>query len=335
MVYTTIPKWRNNTCRTRTENNKSAGTDGIPGEIYKELARKLAPFLIQIANNILTGQTMPGRWADVAVVHIRKKPSTTLCNNYRPIFLTQIIYKIWPKLQTQRLSHIMHLLTSNIQYGYKNGLSAIDAILKIEHAIHTGPKDTKIILMGLSKDFDCVNHTLLRAALYKMGLPLHTIFNIQKGHQNTTIRCKDANQYGEAILSNVGVFQGSALIALLFTIYLADMTQCYNALNDKAGAPQRYHTQPLGEMHTRQLPNTIQKKDDPYAVHDSTGQDQERTTESEETKMRGDEIIYADDAHIIPEHDSVEQIILRLQNYDLVTHKRNVGINWGKVHIIT
>lgn len=91
--------------------------DGIPGDAYQVLGGILTKFILELMNNITAGQPMPGNWKIGAMTHIRKKLSTRECANYRPIFLTQIIYKIWNKLQTTRLARILRLLTPKNQIG--------------------------------------------------------------------------------------------------------------------------------------------------------------------------------------------------------------------------
>ena len=72
---------------------------------------------------------------------------------------------------------------------------------------------------------------------------------LQKGHternntpnkkraQNTTQSAKHKRQYGEPQPNNVGVFQGSAISALMFIIYLDDMMEDYRAINRKKKLP--------------------------------------------------------------------------------------------------
>ena len=134
---------------------------------------------------------------------------------------------------------ILHLLTSNNQYGYKQGLSTIDAIIKIEHYIQNSDNQTKILLMDLSKAFDTVNRTQLWTTLYKKGLPIELITHLRRGHQNTKLVAKLNGEYGKPQDNNVGVFQGSAVSALLFIIYLDDMMEDYQALNQKSNLATR------------------------------------------------------------------------------------------------
>ena len=60
-----------------------------------------------------------------------------------------------------------HILTSNSQYIYKEGISTTDAIIKVEQYIEQADSKAKILLMGLPKAFGAINRTLLRANLYK------------------------------------------------------------------------------------------------------------------------------------------------------------------------
>ena len=57
--------------------------------------------------------------------------------------------------------------------------------------------------------------------------------------------------------SNVVVFQGSAIIALLFTIYLDDMMEDYRAINRKEKLPTRFTLQRHQEKETKQLLENI------------------------------------------------------------------------------
>ena len=101
-THTTCAKYRT---RRHIYKTKQPGMTGCqPGELYKILYRNLEEFILQIMNNITHGKEIPGQWAEGAILHIDKKGRTRECENYRPIFITQIIYKIWCKLQTNRLA---------------------------------------------------------------------------------------------------------------------------------------------------------------------------------------------------------------------------------------
>ena len=106
-----------------------------------------------------------GRWNNS--IHIQNKGDAGECGNYRPICLTQIIYKIWSGLITRKLTKITHILTSNNQYGYKEGIPTTDAIIKVEQYIEQADNKGEILLMDLSEAFGTVNMTLLWTTLRK------------------------------------------------------------------------------------------------------------------------------------------------------------------------
>ena len=84
-------------------------------------------------------------------------------------------------------------MTFIAQYGYKTGISTIDSIAKIEHAIQAGPDSATIVLMDLSKAIGCVNRLILWTTIYKTELPIPAIRHIKLGRRNTTLRSKEPN----------------------------------------------------------------------------------------------------------------------------------------------
>jgi len=99
------------------KNQKSHGSDGIPGEAYKILHKHINLPIANIMNHIQAGGEMPKEWVEGTIVHIYKnKGEIDDCAPYRPICLTQIIYKIWPQLLTTRLAKILHTITSQQQF---------------------------------------------------------------------------------------------------------------------------------------------------------------------------------------------------------------------------
>ena len=150
-------------------------------------------------------------------------------NNIRNLFRTH----------RKKLTKITHILTSNNQYGYKEGVSKSDAVINVEQYIKQAENKAKILLMDLSKAFDAINRTLLWTTLYKKGLPEETINHIRRGHTGTRLAPKYKGRYGKLNGNNIGVFQGSEISALLFIIYLDDMMEGLEALNRRTNLPIR------------------------------------------------------------------------------------------------
>ena len=122
--------------------------------------------------------------------HLQKQRGAKECDSYRPISLLQITYKIWSNLIAQRLAKIIHILTSNNQYGYKANFSTIDAILKIEQYIDQNNDTQNILQMDLAKAFCAISRNIPWATLQKKGLPIQMILHIKRGHNMTTLQAK-------------------------------------------------------------------------------------------------------------------------------------------------
>ena len=63
------------------------------------------------------------------------KGDATQCANDRPIWLLQVVYKIWPILQTRKIRKILYAIARNKQYGYNVGLPTVEAVVGIENYI--------------------------------------------------------------------------------------------------------------------------------------------------------------------------------------------------------
>ena len=76
--------------------------DGIPGGAYKALETWMAQPLKTRISKIHHGGALPPDWENETTIHIYKqKGAISESQNYRPICLTQIAYKIWPILHAK------------------------------------------------------------------------------------------------------------------------------------------------------------------------------------------------------------------------------------------
>jgi len=67
----------------RLKNNKSAGPDGIPAEVFKHGGHHLTHRLHQFIHRARTTEKLPQQWKDATTVTIYKKGGRQICGNSR------------------------------------------------------------------------------------------------------------------------------------------------------------------------------------------------------------------------------------------------------------
>ena len=207
--------------------NKSVGSDDIAAETFIRNYKWLSNVLVHIFNTMKFTGKIPKQWLNGIITFIYKNKDKYDINNYRPITITNIIYKIWATVLTNKIKPYLNFLTSEQQNAYKDGRSTIDVLYLLNNQFKN-EKTNQLILLDLSKAFDTINRDLLWAILYERGLPSNLIKIIRMGHQGTKLRPKNNGIIGEKVINNKGVFQGSPLSAYLFIIYIESMMEDYN-----------------------------------------------------------------------------------------------------------
>lgn len=108
-------------------------------------------------------------------VPVHKKGSRDLPENFRPISILPIFSKIFEAVIQRQLYNYFernHLL-ADTQFGFRAGLSTVDAVDKLVDDILSGYEGcgfTGVTLCDLSKAFDTVDHCLLILKLKYYGI---------------------------------------------------------------------------------------------------------------------------------------------------------------------
>ena len=185
------------------------------------------PIVIDLIEITRKDNKLPKEWLSGTTVFLFKKKDPKKLDNYRPVTLLNIIYKIWAIVITNRISPLMNHITSEMQTAYKKGRSTLDVLALVNN--HMNKDDNaSLILIDLSKAFDRINRKVLWTTLYESGIPINFINNIRAGHMNNALRPKVNGEQGTRQSNNTGVSKGSPLSALLFIISAERMMQSYS-----------------------------------------------------------------------------------------------------------
>ena len=141
-------------------------------------------------------------------------------SNYRGIALNSPIGKLFELVIL--CSHRDALCTSDLQFGYKKGLSTSSCTFVASEVIQhylNGNNDVHVMLLDASKAFDCVHYiTLFRQLLSKNFCPLVAKVLLYM-HVNQSVRVRWNSYLSEEISVSNGVKQGGILSPVLFSIY--------------------------------------------------------------------------------------------------------------------
>ncbi|GIX82056.1 reverse transcriptase domain-containing protein, partial [Caerostris darwini] len=118
----------------RIKLNKAVGTDGLPGEIIKEIFFANRQWFTALLNYLLEKGIFPETWKSARIVLLDKEnKSLDHPSHFRPICVLPCWGKVFDKIIADKLSfHLEHdQILSNKQFGFRKNRSTILALKEI------------------------------------------------------------------------------------------------------------------------------------------------------------------------------------------------------------
>ena len=148
-----------------------------------------------------------------------------MSKNYRPIALASLVSKLFECIILNRCKH--QLKTSDNQFAYKNKHSTDMALFLFKQTIEAyRAKNTPVFIcaMDLSKAFDCVSHKRLFDILKKRNIPIYIINTLKHWYMTQKFQISWGKSMSSSFKTGCGIRQGSILSALLFAVYMDDLS---------------------------------------------------------------------------------------------------------------
>ena len=209
----------------------ASGSDGICIRVVKVAFPVISGVLLDIINACITRSEIPISWKHSLVHPIFKAGNSSDASNFRPISIIPVVIKIVERLVQSQLYYYLsynHLLSPS-QHGFRPRHSTETALTAVTDQILTaadGGNITLLCLIDLSKCFDVINHDILLRKLMLYGVDITWFRAYLEGHsQSVTVKDRfGVTNTSKSLANKMGVFQGSALGPLLFSIFANDVS---------------------------------------------------------------------------------------------------------------
>lgn len=201
----------------KLKKGKSPGPDEVPVEVAWLVCMEFTEKCLEMYNWCLTRGEFPDCWKITKLVLIPKpKKARSDPTTYRPICLTNVMGKILEHMIQRRLRLETVNRLSNAQYGFRKGLSSVDAIKRVIELGCNAKRDGKhavLVTLDVKNAFNSVAWADIDNALLKKGSPEYLRKIIQ-----SYLSSRSMLVGGDALPTSAGVPQGSVLGPLLWVM---------------------------------------------------------------------------------------------------------------------
>ncbi|CAI5937479.1 unnamed protein product [Closterium sp. NIES-65] len=208
--------------------NKMPGKDGLPKEVFELHWDTLGKHVMGLAQDFALTSILPTSVKDAVTILLHKKGAKDQLDNYRPITLLNISYKVLALVLASRIKKFLHRVISSEQFGYIPGRRMSDAVglvADIIDAAKNGREDWYMLLVDFKKAFDSVSRDFIFDVMGKMGFPARFVGWVRGLHTNTRTNLLINGWMGDAVEVVSGVRQGCPLAPYLFLCAVEPLAQ--------------------------------------------------------------------------------------------------------------
>ena len=201
--------------------NKSPGLDGLTVEFYQKFSKHLCPLLIKsFKSSFETGELTRSQKQSVFSLLFKKGNPEDL-ENWRPISLLNVDYKIIARILALRLQKILPKIINTDQQGFiknrfiGNNIRQIQDIIDYAELLNI---DGVILFLDFKKAFDTVEWIFMNQVLKKFGFKNDFTHWVKILYNNISASVINYGWISENFNIERGIKQGCPLSSLLFII---------------------------------------------------------------------------------------------------------------------
>jgi len=208
--------------------HKASGKDRVPAEFWKAICQHDAlacKWAVALCQKCWEEGSVPTAWHGALVTAIFKKGDVSKRENYRPICLLQVGYKLFASVLLGRLKAAgAEERMWNTQFWFRTKHGTSDAVFLARRHLDDvwDAKDGKLVLLALdwAKAFDSISPDAMMSALMRFGLPRKFVETVQAIYSGRTFTVRDAGQTSCSYEQCFGICQGCPLSPFLFSMVM-------------------------------------------------------------------------------------------------------------------
>ena len=227
-----------------TKLGRVSDKQGISAEMFKAHCPQMQQLMLDAFNHVIQpNQQPPESWLEARISVIFKKGDASLPENYRPIAILALLYKLFSRMLCDRVRAQLESQQSGDQAAYRKGFSTQDHLLTLTLLLEASSEWNSEVWLGLidfEKAFDTIEHEPLWKALAQQGVGPHYIDILKKLYRNQSATIVAGGESRRFSITR-GVRQGDPISSLLFvavmeTIFRDLKQRWYNLNTKRAGA---------------------------------------------------------------------------------------------------
>jgi hypothetical protein len=207
--------------------DKSPGPDGWTVEFYLHFFDLVGTELLELVEDSRLHGKVSGALNSTFLTLIPKENHPITFDDYRPIALCNLCYKLISKIITNRIKPILSRSLSGEQLGFLKGRQILDAIGTAQECLHNiNHKNSRalILKLDLKKSFDCIDWDFLRLILIQTGFNQTTLNWIMSCVTSANFVVLVNDEPSSFFHSGRGLRQGCPLSPLLFIMVMEGLS---------------------------------------------------------------------------------------------------------------